>query len=177
MTDTKETKTNASPSWITLGRLNAAHGIKGDIKLESFTEEPASIFNYPLHRQTLSDERIPLTIERKREISPTLWVVHIKGCDSRNDAEQLCHSLIQTTSDALAPLADDEFYWSDLIGLDVYNQQDIHLGCVKKLVETGANDVLVVIGKKEHWIPYSDDAIIKVNTKEKFINVCWDEDF
>jgi len=175
MTDTKDTKPNNS--WITLGRFNAAHGIKGDIKLESFTEDPAGIFSYPLHYQTPRDERISFSIERKREISPNLWVVHIQGCESRNDAEDLSHSLIQTTSDALPPLAGDEFYWSELIGLDVYNQENVHLGHVKKLVETGANDVLVVAGEKEHWIPYSDDAIIEVKIEEKVINVCWDKDF
>lgn len=71
----------------------------------------------------------------------------------------------------------DEYYWSQLTGLSVVNQQGIELGEVANLFETGANDVMVVKGDKERLIPFTEFAVHEVDLDNKKIIVDWDADF
>jgi len=77
----------------------------------------------------------------------------------------------------LPKLSEGEHYWEDLIGLEVINQQQVVLGKVSNLVDTGANNVLVVNGDKEHWVPYIEPFLISVDIDKQQILVDWDEDF
>jgi 16S rRNA processing protein RimM len=77
----------------------------------------------------------------------------------------------------LPKLSKDEHYWEDLIGLEVINQQQVVLGKVSNLVDTGANNVLVVNGDKEHLVPYIEPFLISVDLDKQQILVDWDEDF
>jgi len=77
----------------------------------------------------------------------------------------------------LPKLPKGKHYWEDLIGLEVINQNNVVLGKVLNLVDTGANNVLVVNGKKEHWVPYIEPFLISVDIDKQQILVDWDEDF
>ncbi len=77
----------------------------------------------------------------------------------------------------LPELSEGEHYWEDLIGLEVVNQKGIALGKVSNLVDTGANNVLVVNGEKEYWVPYIEPFLISVDMGKQQILVDWDEDF
>ena len=70
-----------------------------------------------------------------------------------------------------------EYYWNDLMGHKVINQQKEHLGVVQTFLETGANDVLVVKGDKEYLIPFIPHVILNVDMAKKEIEVDWDKDF
>ncbi len=70
-----------------------------------------------------------------------------------------------------------EYYWEDLIGLEVINQDKVVLGRVSNLVDTGSNNVLVINGSKEHWVPYIDPFLVSVDVDNQQIIVDWDEDF
>ncbi len=70
-----------------------------------------------------------------------------------------------------------EYYWNDLIGLEVVNKAQFVLGKVFNLVNTGSNNVLVVRGGKEHWVPYISPFLIQVDINNQTILVDWDENF
>jgi 16S rRNA processing protein RimM len=77
----------------------------------------------------------------------------------------------------LPELEDNEYYWSDLIGLEVKNQQGVGFGKVADVFETGANDVVVVKGKIERLIPFIAQTILEVSLDNQTMLVDWDEDF
>ncbi len=114
------------------------------------------------------------------------WVKVYSDTDPREDtAMQLTGALIAITPDQLQALSENEFYWRDLIGLRVINREGIELGTVQRLMETGANDVLVVSdeqtaeqGGREHLVPWTPgQAVLEVDLEQGRIQVDWDEDF
>ena len=75
-------------------------------------------------------------------------------------------------------LADDEYYWSDLVGLTVMSSEGQAYGVIERMLETGANDVMVVQGDRERLIPFAMDQVIKsIDLGEKKMVVDWDADF
>lgn len=176
MPTTTPNKTLIDEAYIVVGRFNAPHGVRGQIKLESFTEKPENIFTYPLF---IADGQtyLPITIKKKKAINPKQWIICLKNVVNRDDAAQLTNKSIFIPRDALETLDNDDYYWADLIGCTVSNNTGETLGRVTDLVETGANDVLIIKGDKEHWIPYTDDTIVNVNIDKNHITVLWDKEF
>ena len=68
-----------------------------------------------------------------------------------------------------------EFYWSDLLGMEVRNRDETRLGIVARILETGANSVLVVQGEKEYLVPFIQNVVVKVDLKGKQLMVDWEE--
>jgi 16S rRNA processing protein RimM len=115
------------------------------------------------------------------------FVAQVVGIDDRNAAELLCPVDIAVEKDLLADLDDGEFYWHQLEGLRVISQflgQTYDFGKVKKILPTGANDVLVVVGDEqsidqgERLIPYVPGQFItNINIAEGVIDIEWDPEF
>ena len=113
-------------------------------------------------------------------------VAHIVGIDDRNIAQTWCGNDILVEKDKLPELKSDDYYWYQLEGLSVishYEGEQIRLGTVKSLLETGANDVLVVKGdgesidREERLIPYVDQFVTSISMADKTIDVIWDPAF
>ena len=105
-------------------------------------------------------------------------VAKLKGCDDRTAAENLAKRDIGIPRDALEDAGEGEVFWFDLIGCDVVNTAGENFGKVETLLETGANDVLVVKrGTEEILIPYVDEVILKVDSEAKLVTVDWTKDF
>ena len=111
-------------------------------------------------------------------------IAKLEGVDDRDAATQLTGATIAIKPDQLQALGKDEFYWRDLIGLRVINKEGVELGTVRRLMETGANDVLVVSGgerdvvQKEHLIPWAPGLVVfDVDLELGQMCVDWDEDF
>ena len=113
-------------------------------------------------------------------------VAKIAGIETRNQAEAMVRSEIWVETTTLLDHADGEYYWFQLIGLRVVTPQGLELGVVASLIETGANDVLVVhdecsisAGKKQEvLIPYlAGDVIKHVDLEQKLIIVDWQVDY
>ncbi|WP_143872462.1 ribosome maturation factor RimM [Catenovulum sediminis] len=169
---------------IVVGRLGAVYGVKGWLKVSSFTEDPENIFSYN-----------PWTIGRGKlwqEAKIVEWRRHNKGLivkldnvDVREKAQLLTGMDIIVDSEQLPDLSQDEFYWRDLVGLNVVNVDGYDMGVVKSLMETGSNDVLVVkanardaFGISERLIPLIDNQVIEsIDLDKKLITVHWDADF
>mgnify|MGYP002174035856 FL=1 len=104
-------------------------------------------------------------------------VVQLEGCIDREAARTLIESEISIRPDQLESPADGEFYWQDLKGLTVLNMAGETLGVVADLLETGANDVLVVKGESELLIPYTTVTVDQVDLKDRHIRVHWERDY
>ena len=167
-----------------LGKVGAVYGIKGWLKIHSFTDDHEAILDYFPWSLKLGNKIQSVDITDWRKHNNGL-VVKVAGIDDRDVAQKLVGSEIFVSEDALSDLPEGEFYWRDLIGMTVVTDKGYDLGQVSDIMETGANDVLVVkanlkdgFGKKERLIPYlMDQVILSVSAEDKQICVDWDPGF
>ena len=169
---------------VILGKIGAVYGIKGWLKIHSYTDDPQAIFDYSPWVLNLGGKKQTVEVSEWRRHNNGL-IAKFADVNDRNDAQLRVSAEILVMSDELAELPEGEFYWRDLIGMDVVNVSGYSLGQVTDIMETGSNDVLVVkanrtdaLGKKERLIPYLDDQVIKnVSLESKQIDVDWDPGF
>lgn len=163
---------------IKLGKTSGAFGIKGWVKIFSYTSPPEQIFKYQQWYIKQSGQWNPVKLKSGRPQGKGL-IAQIDGIADRNAAEALGRCEIAIKREQLPRLREDEFYWSDLIGMQVIDTKGIKFGTVKSMIETGANDVLVVVdGDKERLIPWILEQVIQsVSLQDKQITVDWDPDF
>ena len=171
---------------LNVGRITSVFGIKGWVKIHSQTEPPENIFNYqPWYLKTAHGVKsIELADWRAHGKG---FVAQIVGIDDRNAAELLCPVDIAIEKDKLSALDDGEFYWHQLEGLRVmsrFSNQSYDFGIVKKILPTGANDVLVVVGdeqsidQSERLIPYVPDQFVSdIDLANGVMTVDWDPEF
>ncbi|MFT6920346.1 MAG: 16S rRNA processing protein RimM [Cognaticolwellia sp.] len=169
---------------VTLGKVGAVYGIKGWLKIHSFTDDQEAILDYFPWSLKLGNKIQSVEITDWRKHNNGL-VVKVAGIDDRDVAQKLVGSEIFVSEEALSDLPEGEFYWRDLIGMAVVTDKGYDLGRVSDIMETGANDVLVVkanlkdgFGKKERLIPYlMDQVILSISAEDKQICVDWDPGF
>jgi 16S rRNA processing protein RimM len=158
---------------VVVGRFGRAHGVRGDITVISFTDPPHNILDYQPWLIEKNGEWQPVIIASTKLHNQDI-IAHIKGCDDRDIAKKYTNAEIAVPLDALPKLDGEEFYWSELIGLHVINQEGKALGEVIEILETGANDVLVVKGDTEHLVPYTNAVVLKVDIAANQILVDWE---
>ncbi|MDX3773283.1 ribosome maturation factor RimM [Chromatiaceae bacterium AAb-1] len=174
----------SSEDIVVLGKFGAVYGINGWLKVTSYTDFPEGIFDYTPWQICLQGNWQPVQISSWKRHNNGL-IVKLENVNERELAQRYVNADIAVASDVLPELSDDEFYWRDLIGLAVVNEQGYHLGEVTDLMETGSNDVLVVkanrtdaFGKKERLLPFLTDTVIKkVDITQRCISVDWDPAF
>ena len=160
-----------------MGRILAPYGVKGWVKVVTFTEAPENLLAYsPWHLLLNGCWQVAEVLDG-REHGKGL-VVHLAGCEDRDSAAGFGGTDIGVYRSQLPAPAADEYYWSDLVGLQVFTLQDTLLGVVDHLIETGANDVLVIRGEREHLVPFVREQVIKsIDLETGVIRVDWDPDF
>jgi 16S rRNA processing protein RimM len=170
-------------SLVVLGRIGRVHGIKGWLRIISYTDPEQNIFKYPLFEARLHEQRLVLEMDESRPKGKVL-LAHFIGYDTPEQARALTGLDLQVVAKALPELAEGEFYWHQLPGLRVRNLQDQDFGRVAGLLETGANDVLVVKGdhcsmdRRERLIPWLQHSVIKrVDLAQGLITVDWEADY
>ena len=169
---------------VVLGRLVAPYGVKGWLHLHPFGDDPESwrrISRWYLGKVAEGTEWSDFGLDTIKAHGDG-WVVKFMGVDDRSGAEALEGMFVATPREALPQTGDDEYYWADLIGLQVINESGVMLGRVTSLIETGANDVLVVRdgeGKaaKERLLPFVESVIQQVDVAAGSIRVAWGEDW
>ena len=160
--------------YVVIGKIGSTFGIKGWVKILSYTEWTTQILEYsPWYIENgAAWKTIELTDSREHGKG---IIVKIAGFDTPEQTRLLAGKKIAISRSQLPALAEDEYYWSDLEGLTVINQDGINLGKVIYLIATGSNDVLVVKGDKEHAIPYLlKEVIVRVDLENQVIYVNWD---
>jgi 16S rRNA processing protein RimM len=161
---------------IIMGRIGSTQGIHGWLKITSYTTPKSNIFDYPVWQVQRGQEWSELCLQGKKTQGDTL-LVKLPTCDTPEAAKTWTNTLIAVSRNELPSLQPDEFYWNDLVGSHIVTTDGIDLGTVKKILETGANDVFVTQGDKRHLIPYTDEVVIGIDTDNKLITVNWDPDF
>ncbi|MBD9436429.1 ribosome maturation factor RimM [Pseudoxanthomonas sp. PXM03] len=163
---------------ILLGRLLGAFGVRGQIKIESWTEPREAIFRYqPWTLRDASGAEREFTGARGKASGKHL-VTTLPGVEDRDEVEAMRGLEIFVPRSALPPPSAGEFYWVDLEGLRVVNVDGTDFGTVSHLFSTGANDVLVARGDRERLIPFVDpDYVRSVDFEAGVVTVDWDPEF
>ena len=170
--------------WVPVGKLNGLFGVKGWVKIFSNTQPKENILTYsPWYLKRDGQWQEFKVLSGKSHGKGV--IAHLDGCDDRDIAATLIGSEIAIKREQLAKPASGEYYWNDLIGLLVKNLDGIELGSITSLLETGANDVMVLRGekeetgkKRERLIPFIFEEVIQeVNLEQGFMIVDWDSDF
>ncbi|MCZ6712251.1 MAG: ribosome maturation factor RimM [Gammaproteobacteria bacterium] len=166
---------------VVIGRIGAPYGVRGWVRISSFTEPVHNILDYE-----------PWLLERKgiwRSHHPVEAKLHKQGCVARfsdvldrKEAARLSGTHVAVARSQLPELTGDEYYWRDLEGLVVWNQ-DVRIGVVDHLIDTGANPVLVVRDLPDHdsgaelaadtLIPFVDQFVVAVDLEAGRIYVNW----
>ncbi|MDO9468050.1 MAG: ribosome maturation factor RimM [Thiobacillus sp.] len=156
--------------------MAAPFGIKGWVKVQPFTENPGTLLDFESWRVGRGAQQTHYTVETAQDHGKAL-VAKLVGIDDRDAAFALRGQEISVAKSALPPPQDNEYYWSDLIGLRVVNREGVELGMVDSLMESGTNDLLVVKGTREHLIPFIAAFVGQVDLAGGTIEVDWGEDF
>ncbi len=171
---------NAGPDenrLISLGNISGVFGVKGWVKIHSFTDPREKIVEYKAWQIKHLGKWQQVKLSAGKRQGKTI-VAKLEGLDDRDEAMLYQGNEIAIYPQQLDKLHKGEYYWHQLTGLSVVTTKGVELGNVHHLLETGANDVLVVRGDKERLIPFTmDNAIIEVNFATETITVDWDPEF
>ncbi|MCG5536238.1 ribosome maturation factor RimM [Ectothiorhodospira mobilis] len=162
---------------IVVGHIAGVYGVRGWLRIFSETEPRTQLIRYnPLYMER-NGQWSEVLVEAGRAHGKGL-VAKFQGLDDRDAAAACIGCRLAIGREQLPPLPEDEYYWADLVGLRVVNLQGLELGRVDHLLQTGANDVLVVHGDRERLIPYVREQVIRsVQLEAGEIRVDWDPDF
>ncbi len=163
-----------------MGRVTAPFGVKGWIKIAALTAQAGSLRDYPVWRLGHEGNWREMRVAMAR-VQGNLLVAQLAGIEDREAAVALKGMEIAVPRGQLPGAADGEFYWADLIGLKVVNSEQHDFGRVSRIVQTGANDVLVVGGgsanERDTLIPFIASAIKEVDLAAGVISVDWGRDY
>jgi 16S rRNA processing protein RimM len=167
--------TEAAVQWVQLGRLGAPYGIKGWVHVESHTEPPERLLEYPVWSLKLvSGARLERALREGRAHGGGL-VVQLEGVLDRTAAQQLTGAAVEVERAALPKTKAREFYRADLLGLRVSNLEGAELGTVSHFIDAPAGAVMVVreSGGREHWVPAGPPHLRQVKLEAGAIVVDW----
>ncbi len=169
---------SAKPTkWVTLGRVSGVFGVKGWLKVHSYTEPRANIAQLGVWLLRLNGVDSPFDVEDSRSQGGSV-VAKLRGLDDRDRALAWVGAEIVIEREGLPALAPNEFYWTDLEGLEVRTTAGEVLGKVDHLLATGANDVLVIGSSPQHLIPFIVGSVVKqVDLAARIIVVDWSTDY
>lgn len=164
---------------VILGRLADPYGIRGWIKLHPYGDDPLAWAEMPVWWISKDGEAWRECGLKGLKVHGNGLVVLLDGVDDRNASEAIKGVLVGAPRAALPTTDEDEFYWADLIGLEVVNTADERLGKVTGLIETGANAVLRVVGDDdvEHLVPFVSAVVLTVEKEAGQIRVEWGSDW
>ena len=168
---------------IRLGSINGTHGLKGWVKVFSYTDPLEAILDYSLWKLRKGGAEREITI-KDGQASGKRLIVQVEGVDTRDQAEDLIGYEVHVNVDAMPDLEEGELYWFQLEGMLVENSSGESLGKIAQMLETGANDVMVVdptedsIDKQQRLIPYLEGDVVKeVDQEIGVVIVDWDSDY
>ncbi len=163
-------------SRVLVGKVSGCFGVKGWLKIFSYCDPRENITRY---KSWIVGDKVYDSVESKK--NGKLIVAKLKGIDDKDIALTLIGQTVEIREDQLEQLESNQYYWRDLVGLTVTNTKGITFGKITNLLETGANDVLIINGERERLIPYIIDAdngqtVIEVDLDKKTMIVDWHED-
>jgi 16S rRNA processing protein RimM len=177
---------NATPApaddLIVIGKIVSVHGVRGEVKVFSFTDPIDNLLDYKSWTLKRDGDVRQVELAQGRSQNKVL-VAKLKGLDDREEARLLAGFDICIPRSLLPDLTDDEYYWYQLKGLKVIDHLGQLLGSIDHLLETGANDVMVVkpcagsLDDRERLLPYTAQCVLSVDLAAGEMRVDWDADF
>jgi 16S rRNA processing protein RimM len=162
---------------VILGQVGGLYGVRGWVKLWSFTDPVENLLDYHELELGHAGEWRKARLAEGRPHGKGL-VARFDGCTDRDKAAMLVGAEIAVTRDRLPESAAGEYYWADLVGLEVVTTDGVNLGRVESMMATGANDVMVVKGDRERLLPFLPGRFVsEVDLEGGRIVVDWDPDF
>ncbi len=177
-----QTAPNDNSELIKIATLKKPYGIKGWLWVFSHLDNRDDIFDIRSWWLKTATGFKPLTVTAWHVQGQGL-VASFKEIPDRNLAETMHGATVWASKDDLPKLAEDEYYWSDLVGLTVINEEGENLGVIKNLFETSAHEIITVkptkdsIDGEERLIPWHKDVVLHINLQEKTMQVAWGSDY
>ena len=162
---------------VFVGKVSSPHGIKGWVKVISYTDPLENILSYKEWFLPFEEGNKSFSIEDSR-IQGKKIIAKLHGIEDRDSAEDLKNKEILVSRIDLPKLEENTFYWNDLLDLPVLDQKGKQIGKVDSLFETGSNDVLVIVNenKERFLVPFiMEEVIRKVDLVKEFISIDWPE--
>ena len=159
-----------------LGRVSGLFGVKGWVKVFSHTRPREAILDYKCWFLKQEGNWRPVVVREGKRHGKSV-IAQLEGVDDRDLAAALIDCDIAVSRADLPEAEEGTYYWADLEGLQVVHKDGTVLGTVSYLLETGANDVLVIEGEKERLVPFiADEVILDVDVVKGVIRVDWEWD-
>ncbi|HKJ18685.1 MAG TPA: ribosome maturation factor RimM [Xanthomonadales bacterium] len=160
---------------LNLGQIAGAHGVKGWVRVHSLTEPREAILEYDSWLLGENQQSVEVLAGSR---NGKAIVAQLEGVTDRDQAEAMKGLGIGIDKSQLPKAGEDQYYWTDLIGLEVLLEDGRSLGKIEKMMATGANDVMVVEGDRQRLIPFiTGHTVLKVDLESERINVDWDPEF
>jgi 16S rRNA processing protein RimM len=155
---------------IPVGRVISTHGLKGEIKFKYYNEVDDDIYRYTSFLAKKSGSEIilnPASVKPHKRV----FRIHFQGLDSVEEVSFLMNQELFVREEDLPGLDHDEYYEYQLIGLDVVNEKDEKIGRVESIMHGKGNDVMVVAGDEEIFVPMMEEYILAVNLEGSFVKI------
>lgn len=166
--------------WISVGAFAGSHGVRGDVRIKSFTDDPGALFSYPSLHKGANGPVVALKLLREAKDG---FIARMDGIHNREDAQALKGTQLFVSREAFAAEEDeDEFYLADLIGLEARNEAGDRVGLVRAVENFGAEDLLELVlnaplkGLGRHaFIPFRKAFVPVVDIKGGYVTVAFED--
>ena len=166
---------------IEVGRLGAAHGVRGWLRVQSYTDPPQRLFEWKRWRLQANGAEREVKLLEARPLGSQKggngWIAKLEGVDERDGAARLTGQMILVERELLPPAEGREHYRDDLVGFEVKNLEGVLLGAVDHFIDTPGNAVMVIKGAREYLVPVSAQHLRSVDKDARRVIVDWPEDF
>jgi 16S rRNA processing protein RimM len=162
---------------VIVGKISGIYGVSGWVRIISYTRPVTNIFLYSPWLIGQGEQQRSIELVEGRVQGKGL-VAHLRDMDDRDLARSYIGKQIAIYRRQMPELPSGEYYWRDLINLDVLNLDGVKLGKVTEILETGANDVLVIHGERRHLVPLMMGRYVTdIDTSIGRITVDWDPEY
>lgn len=161
---------------VVMGRISAPYAVRGWVRIQTQTEYIDSLLDYPLWQVGRNGQWRPFRL-LEGKVHGQYLLAHLEGLNDRDAAEAVMGMEIAVPREDRPAAEEGEYYWDDLIGLEVVNGDGAVFGKVTGLLETGAHDVLQILGERERLIPFVDAYVRTVDLAARRIVVEWGQDW
>ena len=159
---------------IELGIVGAPFGVRGWVKLRSYTDPPERLLDHRQFQLKLGGALRTYAVEADGRSGGRL-TVKLEGVEDRDAAQALRGAVIGVPRSELPPREDRDFYRADLIGCEVVNLAGVRLGAVAHFIEIPAHALMVVRGEREYWVPAVPRHLKRVDLRARQVVVDWDD--
>ncbi|WP_223246889.1 ribosome maturation factor RimM [Sulfuriferula thiophila] len=161
---------------VVMGRVAVPYGVKGWMKIQTFSESLDTLADYAEWYIKRGNDWQVYTVEEAK-VHTKVLVAALVGIHDRDQALALKGCEIAVKRESLPAAPEGEYYWSDLIGLNVVNLRGDAFGVIEQILEAGAHDVLEVRGDRKHLIPFVGQIVRHVDLAARTVQVDWELDY